>query len=105
MGVCPGSSRATSAEGLWTKRQMTKGPATCGRALIEAGGAEGNRTPDLYNAIVALSQLSYGPGKPAFRGPDIRSGRKHWQGTNARPASLVPSGFLLFLVHVIQAQA
>ena len=25
------------------------------------GGAEGNRTPDLYNAIVALSQLSYGP--------------------------------------------
>ena len=26
-----------------------------------SGGAEGNRTPDLYNAIVALSQLSYGP--------------------------------------------
>ena len=25
------------------------------------GGAEGDRTPDLYNAIVALSQLSYGP--------------------------------------------
>ena len=25
------------------------------------GGAVGNRTPDLYNAIVALSQLSYGP--------------------------------------------
>ena len=25
------------------------------------GGAEGNRTPDLYNAIVALSQLSYSP--------------------------------------------
>ena len=25
------------------------------------GGAEGSRTPDLYNAIVALSQLSYGP--------------------------------------------
>ncbi len=28
---------------------------------METGGAEGNRTPDLYNAIVALSQLSYGP--------------------------------------------
>ena len=27
----------------------------------KTGGAEGNRTPDLYNAIVALSQLSYGP--------------------------------------------
>ena len=25
------------------------------------GGARGDRTPDLYNAIVALSQLSYGP--------------------------------------------
>ena len=27
----------------------------------ETGGAEGNRTPDLLNAIQALSQLSYGP--------------------------------------------
>ncbi len=25
------------------------------------GGARGNRTPDLLNAIQALSQLSYGP--------------------------------------------
>ena len=25
------------------------------------GGAKGDRTPDLNNAIVALSQLSYGP--------------------------------------------
>ena len=25
------------------------------------GGAEGNRTPDLLNAIQALSQLSYSP--------------------------------------------
>ena len=29
--------------------------------LDEFGGAEGNRTPDLYVANVALSQLSYGP--------------------------------------------
>ena len=27
------------------------------------GGAGRNRTDDLYNAIVALSQLSYGPMK------------------------------------------
>jgi hypothetical protein len=27
------------------------------------GGAEGNRTPDLLNAIQALSQLSYGPDR------------------------------------------
>jgi hypothetical protein len=26
------------------------------------GGAKGSRTPDLLNAIQALSQLSYGPG-------------------------------------------
>ena len=28
---------------------------------FEFGGAKEDRTPDLYNAIVALSQLSYGP--------------------------------------------
>jgi hypothetical protein len=26
-----------------------------------SGGAKGDRTPDLYTASVALSQLSYGP--------------------------------------------
>ena len=31
----------------------------------KGGGAEGSRTPDLYNAIVALSQLSYGPILPS----------------------------------------
>ena len=29
--------------------------------FLENGGAEGDRTPDLCNAIAALSQLSYGP--------------------------------------------
>src|ERR1041385_8159050 len=28
---------------------------------LRLGGAEGDRTPDLLNAIQALSQLSYGP--------------------------------------------
>ena len=28
---------------------------------LEIGGARGNRTPDLNNAIVTLSLLSYGP--------------------------------------------
>ena len=31
--------------------------------VARLGGAEGIRTPDLYSAIVALSQLSYSPGK------------------------------------------
>jgi hypothetical protein len=40
------------------------------------GGAEGNRTPDLLNAIQALSQLSYGPsgipGKEALGSSEAR---------------------------------
>ena len=32
---------------------------------LNFGGAEGDRTPDLMNAIHALSQLSYGPVFPA----------------------------------------
>ena len=31
------------------------------RPIFELGGARRDRTVDLYNAIVALSQLSYGP--------------------------------------------
>ena len=36
----------------------------------DSGGAKRDRTADLYNAIVALSQLSYGPNlwKPIFMG-------------------------------------
>ena len=33
-------------------------------ANAKAGGAEGDRTPDLRNAIATLSQLSYGPVRP-----------------------------------------
>ncbi len=33
------------------------------RKTRKDGGAEGGRTPDLLNAIQALSQLSYGPVK------------------------------------------
>jgi hypothetical protein len=37
-------------------------------SLYFFGGAEGDRTPDLMNAIHALSQLSYSPiGKKACR--------------------------------------
>ena len=43
-----------------------------GREKREAGGAEGIRTPDLRVANATLSQLSYGPHKPAFT---IRSSR------------------------------
>ena len=45
--------------GLWTTRHSVDGIA----ASFFTGGAEGNRTPDLLNAIQALSQLSYGPDR------------------------------------------
>ena len=37
----------------------------CGKVMI--GGAAGTRTPYLYNAIVALSQMSYSPRHPAAK--------------------------------------
>ena len=40
-----------------------------------AGGAEGNRTPDLCSAIAALSHLSYSPAPPAGRRRPMGSGR------------------------------
>ena len=46
-----------------SRKTRTRGEKTNPPGFPEGfdGGAEGNRTPDLYNAIVALSQLSYGP--------------------------------------------
>ena len=41
-------------------------------AFLEVGGAVGDRTPDLRNAIATLSQLSYGP-KP-FHPPGLGAG-------------------------------
>src|SRR5690348_10643821 len=40
-----------------------------------AGGAEGNRTPDLCSAIAALSHLSYSPAPPAGLVGPMGSGR------------------------------
>ena len=44
-------------------------PKTCYTSLTSnkplRDGGEGNRTPDLLNAIQALSQLSYAPGRNA----------------------------------------
>jgi hypothetical protein len=43
--------------GLYTTPPLVGGLGT------PVGGAKGDRTPDLVNAIHALSQLSYGPVK------------------------------------------
>ena len=67
--MCCGADVTTKQKGLSTH---------CAKPLFSfrrIGGAEGDRTPDLYNAIVALSQLSYGPaemGRQARRDVDCR---------------------------------
>ena len=53
----------TLGAGLATRLTAAKVPAP---RPAKAGGAEGNRTPDLDIANVALSQLSYGPRRRAF---------------------------------------
>ena len=46
------------------------------RPVVDPSGAEGSRTPDLLNAIQALSQLSYGPDTNFRRpsNPETRGG-------------------------------
>src|SRR5438876_9471613 len=48
----------------WRVHIRQKGLAAASQALPFIGGANRDRTGDLYNAIVALSQLSYGPVPP-----------------------------------------
>jgi hypothetical protein len=56
----------------WTQRDSNPRPPQCHCGALPAAlwaqivydyGAEGTRTPDLYSAIVALSQLSYSPAR------------------------------------------
>ena len=42
-------------------RHTNGGPSPSCYRIPSSGGAEGIRTPDLLNAIEALSQLSYSP--------------------------------------------
>jgi hypothetical protein len=46
-----------------------KGPSRFQLSPSPIGGAKRDRTADLYNAIVALSQLSYGPEFCGRMGP------------------------------------
>ena len=49
--------------------------------IVHCGGAGGGRTHYLFNAIEALSQLSY---SPTVYGPGVRTGRPDRASVNAR---------------------
>src|SRR5262245_29278791 len=56
------SSRLTQAAASYAGGSESNGaPGFSPGAPSASGGAKRDRTADLYNAIVALSQLSYGP--------------------------------------------
>ena len=63
----PATREAGSRRNRFYRRLLE---ALCGKRF---GGARGSRTPDLLNAIQALSQLSYGPTEAAL----IRGRLKH----------------------------
>ena len=75
----PAVSRPNAPEPRRFRRVRSWTPV-CRKA---GGGAEGNRTPDLLNAIQALSQLSYGPVHD-IAGPP-RPGRRAPRGVPSVP--------------------
>src|SRR5206468_11684878 len=60
--------------GLANQRKGWLASRSCDAA--KAGGAEGNRTPDLCSAIAALSHLSYSPAPSRF--PCTPDGNRAW---------------------------
>ena len=62
-----------------------------GTTLVE-GGAEGNRTPDLFNAIEALSQLSYSP-MPTTRLRNVEGTAPPERGGGLGSAARLPGEF------------
>src|SRR5262249_46718330 len=69
---------------------------TVAATQAKTGGAKGSRTPDLLNAIQALSQLSYGPdrvrrGVGTPRRSSLKSQDEPGFPTKARPAQVSSS--------------
>src|SRR4029077_14963252 len=69
-----------------------KGPARRAGPFFDIGGAKRDRTVDLYNAIVALSQLSYGP-ETFLGGARYNSCSANWQQGLAVALALVVLDF------------
>src|SRR6516225_4133422 len=92
-------------EDVQRRPKCIKGPPHPRRALVRIGGAKRDRTADLYNAIVALSQLSYGPktspGRAAGTGTLLirRQPRNPLRGIQGKtgPPALVPLALLVLV--------
>jgi hypothetical protein len=73
MALAEGEFRQTGFANSEPDFHKNKGPGRSRPGPCRIGGAKRDRTADLYNAIVALSQLSYGPeflrGRPLGRPP------------------------------------
>jgi hypothetical protein len=75
--------------------RLRSGQASSGRCGFDtsaAGGAEGIRTPGLYSAIVALSQLSYSPTPNLILLHNGEMSRFEQHTTSAQAAGRVPWG-------------
>ena len=59
----------------------------------QIGGAKGSRTPDLLNAIQALSQLSYGPGSGTGEAAGITAARPNGKPFRRRARAAGPGAF------------
>ena len=68
------------------ERAMSWATRRRGRKSLQekSGGARRDRTADLYNAIVALSQLSYGPTTGTFPSPRQTTSRPGEDGAHSR---------------------
>src|SRR5204862_7171879 len=73
-GAAPTYAKA-SAGSLLSSRILAGLPAEAPSGA-KAGGAEGDRTPDLRNAIATLSQLSYGPTSSVPLGETSLAGKE-----------------------------
>ena len=71
VGDQPGTTVLVTQASVDPSQPACSRPSSMRRSVRnKAGGAEGNRTPDLCSAIAALSHLSYSPAPPAGRRPD-----------------------------------
>src|SRR5260370_24831635 len=106
--IAPQQRRSTNggATARWRRscprcvRAKTKGLAVASQALDLSGGAKRDRTVDLYNAIVALSQLSYGP-ETSGTARRYNSCPPHWQQGDWQQRLAVAFALVVFDLHAL----